>query len=159
MRVSKLSCSFIVQLLLPFILAFFNLASPKPLLLENPFLNNQTVKQQSHDRIFLPQSDVVEPDKRIIHESDAVSSDEIDELLDSRVAHNRTARNTHGCVAKSVREFDHCRNRYVTKVQCSSMHPACNHVIDKYKTPKCVTVLRSSRKCPSLPIDCQCAAL
>lgn len=137
------------------ILGSLALASPKPV------FNKEEDEQPFQHQLFLSQNDVLEPQERII--DDHVWGDEIDELVKYRIAHNRTARNAHGCVSKRVTKFDKCRNKMVAKVTCRSIHPVCNHVIPKHFRPKCEPVMgfweaSFITKCPPLTIECQCAS-
>ena len=92
------------------ILGSLALASPKPV------FNKEEDEQPFQHQLFLSQNDVLEPQERII--DDHVWGDEIDELVKYRIAHNRTARNAHGCVSKRVTKFDQFRsNKYKFNVE------------------------------------------
>lgn len=144
-----------------FVFTYFNLVCAKPLFLEMPFLRSQAFNQHPQGQESQPGGDAIEPEESISQESNHTS--DVIGSLESPSAHDRTARNTHACVSGVVREFDSCRNLWVEKVECKGRHPACNHVIPKHRIPKCQTVygFRNAKfvtKCPSLPIDCQCAS-
>ena len=87
-----------------------------------------------------------------------------DRFLNKPTAHNRTARDAgHMCFLKIERMWDHCRGKFVKRVYCKTEHVACFQAILKYNKPLCQTVygyrqMKYSSNCPSLPIDCQCAA-
>ena len=149
-----------VLLLIVFVFSCFNLFSAKPLLSETPFLRNQALNQHSQGQDSQSVSDATEPEKSISQESNNTSDG--NKFLESPTAHDRISRNTHPCVLKVVREFDSCRNLWVDEVQCKRSHPACNYVISTHGIPKCQPVhgFRNATfvtKCPSIPIDCQCA--
>ena len=101
--------------------------------------------------------------KSLNQESDKASNYKLNGFLESLTLHNRTARNVHPCISRTVREYDWCRRNWIEKLQCKSRHSACNHVIPIHKVPKCQTVygFRNAafvKKCSALPIDCQCAS-
>ena len=142
-------------------LAFvFNLAFAKPFYPEMPFLRSQAFNQNSQGQDSQTVVDAIEPEESISQESNHTSKE--NGILESPNAHDRIARNTHPCVSRVVRDFDSCRNIWVDKVQCKRRHPACSHVVSTHGSPKCQPVygFRNATfvtKCPSLPIDCQCA--
>ena len=144
-----------------FALSLFNLVCTKPLPLEMSFQRRQVFSQHSQGEDSQPQDNAFEPERNISQESDITS--DADGFLEIHTTHNRTARSTHPCFSRVVKEYDFCRGSWVQKVQCERKHPACNHVIPKHRVPKCQTAYgyRNSKfanKCPSLPIDCKCAA-
>ena len=134
----------------------FKLVFAKPLYPEMPFLRNQAFNQ--HSQVSQPVVDAIEPEESITEESNYKRNGN----MENTTAHDRIARNTHACVLRVVRDFDSCRNTWVDKVQCKRRHPACSHVVSTHGTPKCQPVYGFINatfvtKCPSLPIDCQCA--
>ena len=144
-----------------FTFSYCNLVCAKPLFLETPFLQDQTFNQLSQGKEFQPQGEAFEPEESISQETNITS--DLNGFLEISTAHNRTARSTDPCYSGITREYDHCRQSWVSKVQCKRAHPACNHVIPIHSIPKCQTVYgyKNSKfvtKCPSLPIDCGCAA-
>ena len=144
-----------------FVKTYLNMVCAKPLFLEMPLLRSQAFNQHSQGQDSQPLSGAIEPEKNISRDSNITSDG--NEFLESSIAHNRIARDTHPCVSKVVREFDSCRNLWVNKVQCKRRHSACNHVIPKHGVPKCRTVygFRNAafvNKCSALPLDCQCAS-
>ena len=145
-----------------FAFSYFKAVLAKPLYLEMPSPRSQAFSQflQSQDSHGHPLSDATELEESISQESNITSDG--NGFPESPTAHHRIARNTHPCVSRVVREFDSCRNLWVDKVQCKRRHPTCNHVVPKYRRPKCQPVygFRNATfvtKCPSIPIDCQCA--
>ena len=143
-----------------FIFSCFNLFFAKPRFSETPFIRSQAFNQHSQGQDSQPLSDATEPEKRISQDSNSTSDG--NKVPESPTAHDRIARSTHPCVSKVVREFDSCRNSWVDEVQCKRSHPACNYVISTHGIPKCQPVygFRNATfvtKCPSIPIDCQCA--
>ena len=135
-------------LCMAFVLSFSRPIAAKTLFLELPWQRSQAVE-------------ALEPGRSINQESDKASK--VNGFVESSTAHNRTTRNVHPCISGIVREYDWCRGRWIVKVQCNRRHPACNHVITKHRIPKCQTVhgFRNAtfvNKCPSLPLDCQCAS-
>ena len=143
-----------------FVFSYFSLAFAKPLYPEMPFPRSQPFNQHSQGQESQHEDNVFEPVESIRQESNHTS--DVTGFLEGPSAHNRTARNTHWCVSVQVREFDSCRNTWVDKVHCKRSHPICSHVVSTHGTPKCQPVYGFSNatfvtKCPSLPIDCQCA--
>ena len=126
------------------------------------FLENQPINQQLRDHGSRPQGDAFRPEESINQQNDVIST--LDEFLDRPSAHNRTARDAgHPCVSKIVRKYDHCRRSYVNVFQCKPTRVSCFQAIPKYGKPLCKTVFgfyqaKFISKCPSLAIDCQCAA-
>ena len=139
-----------------FFLGHFNLVYAKPLFLEIPLLRSQVFDQYSQVNESQSKGDAFEPEKNISQESNITS--DVKEFLEIPNAHNRTTRSTHPCVLSFVRVYDSCRKIWVQRVECDSLHPACNHVIPIHRRPKCQTVYSTNVKCPSLPIDCKCAS-
>ena len=143
-----------------FVFSYFNLVFAKPIYPEMPFLRSQAFNQHSLGQDSQPLSDANET-KEIISQESNISSDGKG-FMDTPTAHDRIARNTHPCVSRVIREFDSCRNLWVDKVQCKRSHPTCSYVVSTHGIPKCQPVygFRNATfvtKCPSLPIDCQCA--
>ena len=109
-----------------------------------------------------PQGDAFQPEKSINQENDVTSG--MDAYLDKPSAHNRTARDVSSpCFSHIVRKFDKCRQKFVSHVQCLNRHIACYKAINIYHYPKCETVIgyrqiKFIKKCPPLPVGCQCAA-
>ena len=138
--------NFYVKVLLSmmFVFSYFNLVFAKP-------LHEETQSRQySQDRDFQP------------FLVDATEHEGYNSKTRNHTSVDRIARNTQPCVESVVREFDDCRNQLVDKVQCKRRHPACSHVVSIHGIPKCQPVygFRNATfvtKCPSLPIDCQCA--
>ena len=138
-----------------FVFSFFHLGFANHFYPEMPYLRSQAYNQHSQGLDSQPTVDAIAPEESN-NPSDPNGS------LESPTAYSRIARNTHPCVSRVVREFDSCRNLWVDKVQCKRRHPACNHVVRKYGTPKCQPAygFRNAtfvNKCPSIPTDCQCA--
>ena len=132
----------------------------KPLYLEMPSPRSQAFNQFSQGQDSQPLSDAIELEESISQESNITSDG--NGFLESPTAHHRIASNTHPCVSRVVREFDSFRNLWVGKVQCKRRHPTCNHVVRKYRRPKCQPVygfrnVTFVTTCPSIPTDCQCA--
>ena len=148
-------------LFIVFVSSFFNLFYAKPLLSETPFVHSRAFSQHLQGQDSRPLSNATEPEKSISQESNITSNGNW--VMESPTARDRIVRKTHPCVSRVVREFDSCRNLWVDKVQCKRSHPACSYVVRKYGTPKCESVygFRNATfvtKCPSLPMDCQCAS-
>lgn len=125
-----------------FVFCYLNLVFANSLYYKIRLLRSQA---NQHSKVSQPVVDASEPGN-----------------MGNTAAHDRIARNTHACVLRVVRDFDSCRNTWVDKVQCKRRHPACSHVVSTHGTPKCHPVygFRNATfvtKCPSLPIDCQCA--
>ena len=138
--------------------SYFNLPFANSLSYKIRFLRSQAFNQHSQDS--QPVVDAIEPEESISQES--TGNYKRNGNMKNTIAHDRIARKTHACVSKVVRDFDSCRNTSVDKVQCKRRHPACSHVVSTHGTPKCQPVygFRDATfvtRCPSLPIDCQCA--
>ena len=151
-----LLCFVKVLISMAFVFSYFFLVFSKPLYPKTPFPRSH----YSQVRDSQPLSDAVEPEEDISQESN--NTNDVTGFLESPTAHDRIARNAHPCISKVVREFEPCRNLWVDKVQCKRRHPTCSFVISTHGTPKCQPVygFRDATfvtKCPSLPIDCQCA--
>ena len=143
-----------------FVFSYFNVVFAKPLYPEMPSTRSQACNQHSQGQDSQPLSDVTKPEESISQESNNTSDGS--KFLESPIAYDRIARNTHPCVSRVVREFDSCRNSWVDEVQCKRHHPACSYVVSTHGIPKCQSVygFRNATfvtKCPSIPIYCQCA--
>jgi len=126
-------------LCMAFVLSYSSPIAAKTLFLQMPWLRSHAVESFEVGKSFTKDSDK------------AVK------------AHDRTARSVHPCVSRIVREYDWCRGSRIVKVRCKRRHPVCNPVIPRHGIPKCQTVYgyRNAtfvNKCPSLPLDCQCAS-
>jgi len=144
-----------------FVFSYINVVFAKPVYPEMPSPRSQAFNQHSQGQDYQPLRDAIEPEENISQLESNMTSDG-NGFLETPTAHDRIARNTHPCVSRVVREFDSCRNLWVDKVQGKRSHPACSHVVSTHGTPKCQPVygFRNATfvtKCPSLPIDCQCA--
>ena len=143
-----------------FVFSCFKLIFAKPLYAKMPFLRSQAFNQHSQGRDSQPLSHATEPEESISQKSK--NTGDGNGLMESPTAHDRLVRNTHPCVSRVVRKFDSCRNSWVDDVQCKRSHPACSYVVNTHGIPKCQPVygFRNATfvtKCPSIPIDCQCA--
>ena len=154
---------FLVKVLLSmaFIFTYCKLIFANPLYPEKPFLSSQAYNQHSQGQGSQPLSDSIEPEKSISEESNNTSGG--NGFMESPTAHDRIVRNTHPCVSRVVRKFDSCRNSWVKEVKCKRRHTACSYVINTHGIPKCQPVFGFRNAtfvtiCPSLTIDCQCAA-
>ena len=138
-----------------FVFCYLNLVFANSLYYKIRLLRSQA---DQHLQVSQPVVDAIEPEESITEESNYKRNGNMEKTTE----HDRIARNTHACVLRVVRDFDSCRNAWVDKVQCKRRHPACSHVVSTHGTPKCQPVYGFINatfvtKCPSLPIDCQCA--
>ena len=138
-----------------FVFCYLNLVFANSLYYKIRLLRSQA---NQHLQVSQPVVDAIQPEKSITEESNYKRNGN----MENTTEHDRIARNTHACVLRVVRDFDSCRNTWVDKVQCKRRHPACSHVVSTHGTPKCQPVYGFINatfvtKCPSLPIDCQCA--
>ena len=142
-----------------FVFSYFNVVFAKPLCQQMPSTCSQAFNQHSQGQDFQPLSDATEPEESNSQESKNTSDG--NKFLESPTAHDRIARNTHPCVSRVVREFDSCRNLWVDKVQCKRSQPASSYVVSTHGIPHGILYgFRNATfvtKCPSIPIDCQCA--
>ena len=105
-----------------FAFSYYNLVCAKPLFLETLFLQGQTFNQLSQGEESQLQGEDFEPEENINRESNITSG--LNGFVEVSTAHNCTTRNTHPCYSGIIREYDHCRQSWVSKVQCKRAHPA-----------------------------------
>lgn len=129
----------------------------KTVIFSKPYLREQD--SQSQVDVFQHEA------KESIDEKDKVTKTE-EEFLSGQVAYNRTARDDDfkPCLKNTKIKWDSCRQNFVEEVYCFSTHPACYRALTQgYSYTACKVVIgyrqiKYHSKCPTLQIDCQCAA-
>ena len=148
------------------VLSCSTLCLTKPLFPETPFLYNHTATHQSRDQDYNSEDAIVQPELKYFGNAESEVTSSLEQFLNKHVVSNRTARDANNPCFYYIeaRTWDSCRQKYVDKVHCHSMHTACYGALAQgYSYPACKVVIgypqaKYISKCAALPIDCQCAA-